>query len=129
MKNKIKSRLPFNWRKRIEIKYNKNEFEHTFTIKFIDRKTPIGFHKEIGFLMVSINWGDIDESCIHDERMRGRGLGKMLYEFALNKLGKLTTHFHDCSDDAKRVWRGMVKRHEYTADFWSGELTVRKGTK
>jgi predicted GNAT family acetyltransferase len=55
---------------------------------------------------------------------RGRGFGYQLYEFALLQHGCLSTLYFSASDDAKRVWRKLIKKYRYETDFFKELLTI-----
>ena len=41
---------------------------------------------------------------------RGQGFGYKLYEFVLKEHNCLSTLYFDASDDAKRVWKKLIKK-------------------
>lgn len=123
--------LPWNWRQRLDIKKTvlksrfrgKTRITYGYELAFAQGFAPRGCCTSIGDLQITD--GFVDSSNI-TFRFRGRGLGKLLYETALNDLGSLTTRYHHISDEAKRVWQGMCRRHTHETDYWDGRLTVFK---
>ena len=134
----MKRRLPCNWRQRTEITttpssttsartWRRHAKWVTYEIQFIKGRTPKGYSRQIGLLQV--------DECDHkwwvadvwlDDHFKGRGLGRLLYETALQKHGHLITNYHKASTEAQRVWRGLVKRYKHDTDFWKGTLKVFK---
>lgn len=55
---------------------------------------------------------------------RGNGFGYLLYEFALKQHGFLSTFYFSASDDAKRVWKKLIKKYRYETDFFKETLTI-----
>ena len=55
---------------------------------------------------------------------RGNGFGYQLYEFALKQHGCMSTFYFSASDDAKRVWRKLIKKYRYETDFFKETLTI-----
>lgn len=55
---------------------------------------------------------------------RGNGFGYKLYEFALKEHGCLSTFYYSASDDAKRVWKKLIKKYNYETDFFKETLTI-----
>lgn len=82
--------------------------------------------KVVGKLIV---WPDRDENydvieSYIDEKYRGMGYGKKLYEYAIKDIGHLTTIIKDSSEDAKRVWKSLCKKYKYSENKFHGTLTV-----
>lgn len=57
---------------------------------------------------------------------RGIGIGYKLYMHALTENKTLSTYYHDASDDAKNIWRKLVRKFKYETDFFKNELTIFK---
>ena len=55
---------------------------------------------------------------------RGNGFGYQLYEFALKQHGCMSTFYFSASDDAKRVWKKLIKKYRYETDFFKETLTA-----
>lgn len=55
---------------------------------------------------------------------RGKGFGYQMYEFILKEHGQLSTFYFSASDDAKRVWKKLVKKYRYETDFFNETLKV-----
>lgn len=55
---------------------------------------------------------------------RGKGFGYRMYEFVLKEHGQLSTLYFSASDDAKRVWKKLVKKYRYETDFFNETLKV-----
>ena len=55
---------------------------------------------------------------------RGNGIGYELYKHCLKEFKTLSTYYHDASDDAKQVWKKLIRRHKYSTDFFKGILTI-----
>ena len=55
---------------------------------------------------------------------RGKGFGYQMYEFVLKEHGQLSTLYFSASDDAKRVWKKLVKKYRYETDFFNETLKV-----
>ncbi len=60
-----------------------------------------------------------------DLTYRNNGFGKMLYERALKKLGKLKTQFYEASHEAQRVWVSLAKKYKHRKSFFEGTLILR----
>ena len=127
----MKTRLPNNWRTRIEFstidcgRYRGDEI--CFSCDFKDGKTPEGFRQNIGYLIVSPD-GFI-ESAMVAPRMRRRGIGKALYINALNHFGFIYTKYFEASDAAKQVWKSLIKEYTSRQVFFAGKLIVYKRKK
>lgn len=118
-------RLPWNWRKRIEIRFKEDDCNYTFFIQFKNKQEIEGFEKKIGVLTVDKEEPYIVSVADIDEDFRRKGLGKQLYIKAIKKLGKLSTNYHEASSLAKYVWKSLANEYEHEFDFWEGILTVR----
>lgn len=123
------ARLPGNWRSRLEIVPNPQKWEKhgevKFRLRFQDGRIPGGFDQELGYILVE--WDPpcfVHNVVIANEYLRGRGLGKMLYEHALRATGMLSTRYHSSTDAAQRVWRSLIQRYPYTVDFFEPRLTI-----
>lgn len=55
---------------------------------------------------------------------RGKGFGYQMYEFVLKEHGQLSTLYFSASDDAKRVWKKLIKKYRYETDFFNETLKV-----
>lgn len=55
---------------------------------------------------------------------RGNGFGYQLYEFALKQHGSLSTLYFKASDDARRVWKKLIKKYKYETSFFKETLTI-----
>lgn len=55
---------------------------------------------------------------------RGKGFGYQLYEFVLKEHEHLSTFYFNASDDAKRVWKKLIKKYRYETDFFNETLKV-----
>ena len=123
-----KSRLPSNWRDRIEIVIDDHEDDEwldciTLTMLFKKGKTPKGFFREIGHLEIESGSNLVDSAELHS-RLRRRGLGTMLYEAALEHLGELSTYYHNSSDEAQALWQSLCRHHRHKIDFFTPKLTI-----
>lgn len=63
-------------------------------------------------------------SSFVEQRFRGKGYGKCMYEYVINDKGSLKTNYHQASDQAQNVWRSLIKKCKYRKDFFSGTLTL-----
>ena len=127
-------RLPPHWRKRVIVSLieEKSESFVVFDLLFINGKTPKGFKRHIGQLSIDTDHPDyyyVVESGIFDERLKHKGMGKLMYTTALQYLGRLSTRYHDASDEAQRVWKSLARDYEHETDFWKNTLTVFNGRK
>ena len=59
-----------------------------------------------------------------DTAYRNNGFGKLLYEKALKKFGKLKTDYFEASEDAQRVWTSLCKKYKSKKFFFIGTLTL-----
>ena len=59
-----------------------------------------------------------------DPIYRNNGFGKLLYEKALKKFGKLKTDYFEASEDAQRVWVSLCKKYKNKKFFFNGTLTL-----
>lgn len=126
---KKRRQLPWNWRDRLEITFEEDHCNYNFYLQFKDGKEIKGFDKEIGTLSVEKEDPYFVSVVEVDEHFRGRGQGKRLYLAAIEKLGKLSTNYHDASSLAQRVWRSLAKLLDSEKDFWEGRLTVFRSDK
>lgn len=115
-----KFKLPKNWRTQLiieEYRYSRKELEYRLKLK----------DKDIGYLSVlkKGKYFFVKVVSVIPE-MRGKGCGSMLYEHAINQLGKLSTNYHAASSLAQRVWIRLIKKYEHTDEFFTGILTVYK---
>ena len=55
---------------------------------------------------------------------RGNGFGYQLYDFVLKEHKCLSTFYFSASDDAKRVWKKLIKKYRYETDFFKETLTA-----
>lgn len=55
---------------------------------------------------------------------RGNGFGYQLYEFVLKEHECLSTFYFSASDDAKRVWKKLIKKYRFETDFFKETLTA-----
>ena len=118
-------RLPSNWRSRIEIATESWDGHMvSFQIRFIKGRTPRGFCSYIGSLEVDPNDYIYVEGVELEDRFRGRGLGRMLYEYALCHYGRISTRYSSASEEARRVWLSLIRDYHFETDFFSGRLTV-----
>jgi len=121
---KKRRQLPWNWRDRLEIVFHEGGKEYEFIIQFKDGEELKGFEKVVGSLSVEKENPYFVSVAEVEEYFRGRGQGKKLYLFAINKLGKLSTKYHEASTLAQNLWKGLVKSFNNETDFWEGRLTV-----
>lgn len=132
-----KSRLPWNWRSRIEITrlhapvtnchpWRWDRFDPViFELAFKKGQTPKGCKRRIGILSIYKKSPHFVEEVHLDNYFVKRGLGTKLYLHALKELGSLSTHYNSASDAAKGLWRRLVKRsHNHRTDFFAGTLTI-----
>ena len=129
LKTKRKRRLPSNWRSRFELVHIQDKDSDVFEFVLQWRKglTPTGFMCHIGRL----SYYESKESYWIKEvqlenYFKNRRLGLMMYEYALDEFGSLSTNYHNVSDEAKRVWNSLCRKYPYNTDFFSGRLTVYK---
>lgn len=123
-KNK-EPRLPWNWRDRIEIIDDDDcSSSIIFIIQFKEDQSPDGFGRLIGSLSIEGDKPHMIENAWLDEKFRGRGLGRELYEHALIKLGIISTTFHEASGMAQRVWKSLIRDYKYDPNFWEQKLIV-----
>lgn len=142
MKSRRKTRLPSNWRSRIEIirhddppvSMGRGRFCFdgvvTFKLSFKKGRTPKGFQKHIGELIISDELPYFVDGAEIDEYFVRRGLGTLLYLHALDRLGSLATYYHSSSDAAKALWRLLVRKfpNHHKVDFFAGTLTIFKSS-
>lgn len=133
-----KRRLPSNWRSRIEIIREDNleiamgrgrfrcDPSIRFTLTFKKGRTPKGFRRLIGDLVITNKSPYFVEGAEIDEYFVRRGLGTLLYRHALKKLGSLTTNYPSASVAAQGLWKSLTRAHHFKTDFFEGELTVFK---
>lgn len=119
-------KIPKHWRKYLTITekiYSRKEIEFTLQLNSPDRKYPL----DIGYISI-IKKGKYNFVKVVSVILpyRGKGCGTMLYEHAIDKLGKLSTRYHFASALAQKVWRRLVKTHRHTDEFFTGVLTVFK---
>ena len=117
-------KLPKNWRQHLSIEktvYSKTEIEYTLKLTLPHKVQPI----IAGYIYIikkrSYNFVKV-VSVI--PALRGKGCGTMLYEYVIAELKSLSTHYHEASSLAQRVWRKLVKKYNYTGNFFTGVLTV-----
>lgn len=128
-------RLPSNWRQRIELTRHDDpvvysghggrilEAMTTFKLSFKKGRTPRGFGRFIGDLMVDRSSCFVAEAS-QDKHFCKRGLGTLLYTHALEQFGSLTTFFHDASPAAQGLWKSLVRRYPHKTDFFKGTVTI-----
>jgi hypothetical protein len=58
------------------------------------------------------------------KKLRGKGYGVLLYEAPLTYFNTLTSYYHTASIQAQGVWQKLIKKYDYSCDFFEGELTV-----
>ena len=95
-------------------------------INFVLYKINKGRNTEIGNLEVDMS-KDYSYHVISshvNERYRGNGLGKKLYEYAISHLGKLKTRYMDASEEAQYVWLSLYKKYKGRKNFFKGTLTL-----
>lgn len=115
-------RLPWNWRRRIEIVLEDRD-EISFAIRWIEEKRPLRADRGIGYIVLDSD-GFVDDVYL-EPQFRRRGLGSMLYRHALQHVGHLSTRWRSHSTDARRVWRSLMGKYCYKTDFFTDRLTVR----
>lgn len=93
-------------------------------MRFIKGKTPRGYQRPIGSITIDRADMFVAESCIHNPKLRGIGLGKWLYEYALIKYGTLRTDYRSASYEAQYVWQSLSKKYKYETEFFRGILTL-----
>ena len=112
MRKQRTTRLPSNWRSRLEITRvdepaSVGRFCYPastiFNLDFKKGRTPKGFGRHVGDLLVVDPQSPYVDGSEIDEYFRKRGLGRFLYAHALKELGSLTTYYHAISFPAKQV--------------------------
>lgn len=88
-----------------------------------------GSNEKIGFLTIERNKPHFVVQSYLKERFQKKGLGKMMYSEAIERLGCLSTRYNDASTKAQRVWRSLDNVYTGSKDFWTGEMTLRKRKK
>lgn len=134
-----KTRLPWNWRSRVEITREDSSVTNTncgrgrfriegsilFRLMFKKGQTPKGFNRWIGELDICNKSPHFVQESGLDEYFFRRGLGTLLYTHALDQLGSLSTHYHSASESAQGLWRRLARtRRDSRFDFFAGTLTV-----
>lgn len=135
----MKSRLPSNWRSRIEIveveenisqnnilfnfKYN----IHIFTLQFRKGCTPKGYRRLIGQCTISTQQATILTLEIN-HRFQRRRLGTMLLEKALNHFGTLSISWGHASEQGKHFYKWFSKNIAVPGEWGSefSELTFKR---
>lgn len=136
-----KRRLPANWRDRLHIIREDNpavslgrgrfrcDPSIRFMITFKEGRTPKGFRRFIGDLLITNKPPYFVEGAEIDKHFVRRGLGTLLYQHALNQLGSLTTNYPSASVAARGLWKSLTRIHRFKTDFFAGELTIWNSTK
>lgn len=125
MKQKRKTRLPANWRDRIEILQQDTRYGETeFVLIFKKGRTPRGFGRHIGILTVDNDPPHYICECQIRSHFCRRRLGTLLYVRALTQFKSLTTDFHSASPNAQALWKSLIRKYRYKTDFFKGELTI-----
>lgn len=131
-----KRSLPPNWRSRLQITREDNppvalgrgrfrcDPTIRFTLTFKKGRTPKGFRRLIGDLVITNKSPYFVEGAEIDEYFVRRGLGTLLYQHALNQLGSLTTNYPRASAAAQGLWKSLTRIHRFKTDFFTGELTI-----
>lgn len=124
-------RFPENWKDLIEIEISIKGNDATFNVQFTKGKTPRKFIRYIGSLnLVRLFSSEFNQFVWFVEKseledcFQGIGLGKFLYETALNRVGNLMTGYFDASPQAKNLWKSLSKKYKYQNDFFSGKLLM-----
>ncbi len=117
VRRRLKTRLPWNWRDRLEMKVRGDEYGSTrFRLQFKEGCIPPGCCRIIGQLDVCDHDDDdnyIVESSWLQLRFRNRKLGMLLYTCAMNHLGSLTTEYYAASKEARRMWDSLARRNRH----------------
>lgn len=121
-------KLPANWRSRLEI-VRIPETWHTwdkaqYLLQFQLGRVPVGLQEEVGYLVYHLAWPYFIDDVLVDERLRGRGLGRQLYEYVLEQNGMLSTRYHYATDAAQAVWRGLLLKYPSRVEFFEPRLSV-----
>lgn len=136
MNKKRKTRLPWNWRSRVEITREDSPVTNCgrgrflidkgviFRLMFKKGQTPKGFNRWIGELDICNKSPHFVQESGLDEYFFRRGLGTLLYTHALDQLGSLSTRYHSASEAAQGLWRLLVRMHRQKRDFFAGTLTI-----
>ena len=126
LKEKKIMKLPRNWKSHLEIitnQHSKKEIEYVLQLSLPKKPTPIN----VGYIYITKDDGfNFVKVVSVIPQLRGKGCGSMLYEYAIEQLGSLSTHYHDASSLAQKVWRRLIQKYDYTGDFFAGVLTVFK---
>jgi len=118
---KRKTKLPCNWRSRLVLIKEIEDKETNYCLEFKKGKTPKGFHRWVADFYID-NTGYIHSNV--NDYFQNRGLGTQCYRTILHDVGSLKTTFHSASDQAKSVWRKLIKIYPYETNFWDNYLMV-----
>ena len=117
----MKRRLPWNWKSRLVLIREFDDYITDYKLCFRKGETPRGFHRQIGLFTVQCNF-------IHseiDEVFQNRGLGLLCYRTILHEAGVLYTRYHSASPQAQSVWRKLIKIYPHDKDFWTTKIRIR----
>lgn len=121
-----KIKLPKNWKKLIYIEEIKISKKETKFVLFFSEKIQ-GLELEIGYIHIfkkgKKNFVKV-VSVI--PKMRGMGMGTLLYEHVIQKMETLSTNYKAASSFAQKVWKRLIKKYRHKDDLFSGILTVFK---
>lgn len=129
------TRLPSNWRSRLEITRIDEPAitgrfcclaSTRFNLDFKKGRTPKGFGRHVGDLLVIKSVLPYVDGAEIDKYFRRRGLGRLLYVYALKEFGSLTTYYHSISFGAKQLWSSLLREYPHETDFFAGTLTIKK---
>ena len=119
-----KIKLPKNWKSLIyieEIKISKKEIK--FVLLF--SKKIQGLELEIGYIHIFKKGRKNFVKVVSViPKMRGLGMGTLLYEHVIHKMGTLSTNYKAASSSAQKVWNRLLKKYRHKDDLFSGILTV-----
>lgn len=75
--------------------------------------------REVGIMEVAIEDDGYAYVCSVniDIQVRGKGLGKALYQAAIIFYGELNTHFNEASQQAQRVWLSLISSGKYNYNW------------
>lgn len=121
-----RDRLPWNWRSRIEVVEEQiSSGKIAFELVWVEGTRPRGWEETLGELWVEGSGDHLVDLSHLVPQMRGRRLGRLMYEHALLRMGSLSTgYWRDTSDKAQRVWMSLIRDYEYATDFFTPRLTV-----
>ena len=119
-----KRKLPPNWQTRIEfVVEEETDNQLEIHCQFIKGKTPKGFMRKIGEVIVEDGWLEHIEIEQHFKR---RGLGTKLLRLALERAGTITVSWRGATFEGNPFYEWFAKNvaNRYTTDFFKERLVL-----